>query len=344
MNHVADMNNCILSCDWGTSSFRLRLVDLHTHTILEEVLSGDGISLVYQAWKSNTQPSNISRAKFYNQQLLQQIRKLNNHTHSDFNNIPLIISGMASSTLGLTYLPYAALPFDIDGSGLIIELLENNEQLPHDIYLISGVSNASDVMRGEETQLIGVFELLKQELERTEKEIVLIFPGTHSKHIFVQHGQITGFTTFVTGELFALMNSKSILQESVTLPGADHVPDTDEIEAFKTGVRSAQSGSLIKDLFKVRANWLLKVYNKRQNYFYLSGLLIGAELSELENGLQQQLVLCSGSHLYELYRIAFEVLMMPVKLVPAGMMEKAVIEGQIKIFQDIILQSQKKYD
>lgn len=341
-NELPGTNNLLLSCDWGTSSFRLRLIDADTHRVLDEVLSDEGISFTHRAWENHEEPAMTGRSSFYMRRLLHQIHKLSHHAGADMRGIPLIISGMASSSLGLLDLPYAPLPFDIDGSGLVIEVIDGTDEFPHDLYLISGVTDRQDVMRGEETQLIGVFELLGTGAQEWRAESTLIFPGTHSKHIYVKEGKITGFSTYVTGELFGLMSRKSILQESITVPGSDTIPGPAEQEAFRKGVRLAQSAGLIRTLFTVRTNLLFGLLGRQENYYFLSGLVIGAELRELTTLPLNNLVLCSGHHTYDLYREGMEELGLSVHLVPATIMERAAVEGQIRIFQEIIHQTQPR--
>lgn len=333
------MSKLLLSCDWGTSSFRLRLIAIDTHQILAEILSADGISATHTAWEKHSEKQRLSKSDFYNQQLLQQINKLSVHAHTDIKNIPLIISGMASSTLGLSELPYAQLPFNVDGSSLIIEVFEFNDKFPHDIYLISGIRSDLDVMRGEETQLVGIIEFLKIEHPKLSKESTLIFPGTHSKHIYIENGNIIGFNTCITGELFELTSNKSILKESVKMPSSDYELDAKDLEAFCKGVKLSETSGLLSTLFSVRANWLFQVFNKYQNYYYLSGLIIGAELNEMKGLHKQDVVLCSGTHLHEFYKMALAQLGISTTLIAADIMDIAVVKGQIKIFLDINLRN-----
>jgi 2-dehydro-3-deoxygalactonokinase len=113
-------------------------------------------------------------------------------------------------------LPYGSLPFATDGRGVLTHLEPANADLPHDVLLISGIRSADDVMRGEETQLIGCI----QGNANAATEGTFIFPGTHSKHIQVKNGEVSGFQTFMTGELFDLLRRHSILKDAVAAPEA----------------------------------------------------------------------------------------------------------------------------
>src|SRR5450432_1404958 len=120
---------------------------------------------------------------------------------------------MASSTLGMVELPYKELPFLADGSDLRVETIYANGLFHHDVLLISGARTGDDVMRGEETQLVGC--ALGAGYATQAGEQVFIFPGTHSKHVVVREGRVIAFKTYMTGEFFELLSKKSILAGDV---------------------------------------------------------------------------------------------------------------------------------
>lgn len=125
--------------------------------------------------------------------------------------IPILLSGMASSSIGIRELPYAQLPASLNGENLIIENISSNLELQNEVFLISGLEKPGDVMRGEETQAIG----WKYSSFDASSNCVLIVPGTHSKHITICDDRIVDFKTFMTGEIFELLTSHSILSDSV---------------------------------------------------------------------------------------------------------------------------------
>ena len=43
--------NKFISCDWGTSNLRLRLVDGDNRSVLKEMETSEGIASVHQSWK-----------------------------------------------------------------------------------------------------------------------------------------------------------------------------------------------------------------------------------------------------------------------------------------------------
>lgn len=328
------MKNQLLGCDWGTSSFRLRLIDSTSLQFIGEIKSPEGVSSTFTDWKTNGENQGVSRTQFFRQQLNRQVDLLSAKVAINLDGIPIVISGMASSSIGMEEVPYATLPFPVDGSRASTKRLLAQPDFPHDITLISGVQTQHDVMRGEETQLIGLLALLDIQ-HYTPDVSVLIFPGTHSKHIYIQHQQVIDLQTFMTGEVFNLMATNSILKDSVS-PIERSTFSSNELDAFKSGVNESDSPSILNSLFRVRTNQLFGKLTKPENALYLSGLLIGAELKTLVDQPQWQLILCSGNNLYELYKLAMKELQLSDRTttISADLLDKATIAGQVKIAQN----------
>jgi 2-dehydro-3-deoxygalactonokinase len=331
------MNNFLLGCDWGTSSFRLRLLDVSSNDIIGEVVSDVGIANMYQSWqKSNEENKTITRAEIFCNYLNNQVETLSAKTSVKLDNITILISGMASSSIGMEDVAYAKVPFDIDGSGAIVKRVTASDIFPHEIILISGVCSENDVMRGEETQLIGLLSLLKAS-EGIPEEGVLIFPGTHSKHIYIKNGKLIKFQTFMTGELFQVTSKHSILKDSVQVSDLKDFSNGNA-DAFKLGLKQARGSSILNGLFTVRTNQLFEKLDKKQNSFYLSGLLIGTEIGNLSNQ-KLPLLLCSGGNLYEYYESAIVEygLSETTTIVSNELVDKAALEGQRLIFEKHVL-------
>ena len=328
--HITIMENHILSCDWGTSSFRLRLVDLHDDNIIAEQASAQGVAVTFDEWENKGRAT--AKDIFFRQQLKKEIETLAQKVQVDLAGIVTIVSGMASSSIGMHELPYAALPFALSGSDAIVQTWNPSEEFPHKLLLISGVRSGQNAMRGEETQLIGLSELV--ELPQNANEAIFIFPGTHSKHIYVRSSQLINVATYMTGELFHLMATQSILKDSVELSSLSDEIENNK-EAFLLGVREAGTEGIMKSLFTVRTNQLFNRLDKKENTHYLSGLLIGAELNHLAGEKNSTLVLCSGYNLNSFYTLALEELGLSSRTitVPAPLIEKASIMGQIKIYK-----------
>jgi 2-dehydro-3-deoxygalactonokinase len=278
-----------ISCDWGTSSFRCRLIGSPTGAILAEIKSPHGIAATFDSW----QKSGLDAGKrwlFYQAFLLEQIQRLG----LGLTGLPLIISGMASSSLGMMELPYKECPFFTDGRDLSRLDLPPTPQFPHPLTLISGIRTADDVMRGEETLLVGAMP------DPDEPQRNYIFPGTHSKHVLVQKGIATGFRTYMTGEFFSILSQHSILANSLSQTA------TILSTGFEKGVEDSRGAGLLHNAFRVRTNILFDKMSKEENHHYLSGLLIGAELSELD--LSLPLTVVAAGHLKDAYTRALHQL------------------------------------
>ncbi|HEX5172266.1 MAG TPA: 2-dehydro-3-deoxygalactonokinase [Cyclobacteriaceae bacterium] len=253
-----------LSCDWGTSNFRLRLVDADSATIMRQINSDDGISNTYNAWLKANLPES-ERVSFYKRVLHYACSQL---LDTGDRNVPIVISGMASSSIGMMELPYSKFPLHVGVGELNVSAIESDEQFPYPILLVSGCCTDQDVMRGEETILLGCDV-------KDNTEAIFIFPGTHSKHVMVRNGLAENFTTYATGELFNLLSQKSILAKSVS-PG-------DSEESFMKGIMDSQKENILHSIFSIRARHILHKTSTVENYQYLSGLIIGIELRDLKD-------------------------------------------------------------
>lgn len=325
------MSKHLLCCDWGTSSFRLRLVNVKDHDVAGEVTSPNGIGAVYNAWQDAHSTGHVPRGEYYRSVIATQVTALEKQTGVDLTGVPIVLSGMASSSIGMQELPYARLPFALDGAHLGMKHYEEQAGFPHEITLISGVRSDHDVMRGEETQLIG----LGLALDLSGRDAIFIFPGTHSKHMFVRDGRLIDFKTFMTGEVFNLMANQSILKDSID---HYHRPDFDAeaAAAFRSGIRESGTGNILNALFTVRTNQLFDLLSKRENGMFLSGLLIGYEIRDLTKEASAHLVLCGGGNLYQLYKAAIETLGLAGRatIIPSEIVDRAATTGHIRIFEN----------
>ena len=315
-----------LSCDWGTSSLRLRLADTGDGKILAEVRSSNGIAQTFAQWQQSGLAED-ERAAFYLAIIAQQLKELENKTSLQLNGLTVILSGMASSSIGFIELPYTSMPFHINGEGMVTAVIIATKDFGHDVLLISGAKTGDDVMRGEETQLIGSVAA-----GEVVANALFIFPGTHSKHITIKNNEVTGLKTYMTGEVFSLLAEQSILKN--TIDAADFDP-----EAFKRGVEDAVEGNLLNSIFKVRTNGLFEFCTKNENFHYLSGLLIGLELKDLAGTDIETIHLVCGNELRTPYEIALNVLAMDKKLdiFSAEHAEEATVRGQLIIAKHLAL-------
>jgi len=324
---AATHTDIFLSCDWGTSKFRLRLISVKNMETLAQEISDWGIQKTNLLWKENHR-STVSREQFFGDVVLDHLQRLAQKTEIALTAIPLLLSGMASADIGIKPLPYKKLPLLTDGSDLLTQFFTCGATK---IFLISGVSSPDDVMRGEETQLIGAFSQIK------EKKLphCFIIPGTHTKHIFVKQEKVISFKTYLTGELFALLSEKSILQNSLAKP--THTEAEIDITLFKKGLYDSMEKNLLHSLFGVRTRALFHMHSPIENYYYLNGLLIGAELQDLLlNTSDCHFHLIASSLLARYYTLALQTFNIPFSMHDS---EAALIHGQHEIYckqQEII--------
>ena len=318
-----------LSCDWGTSSFRLRLVEEAGMEVLAEENSGRGIASTYANWNRLASADEQQRLLFYLDVIREPIMAIESDMDISLKGVPLLLSGMASSSIGMANLPYQDIPFKLDGSAAGAKFFPESEHFEHPVLLISGLKSDGDVMRGEETQLIGMVA----DQQPVPGEQLYIFPGTHSKHILVSDRQLIGFKTYMTGEIFELLSQKSILSAGVEKAGAG-VSEAG-MKSFQQGVRDALGTNLLHAAFRVRINSLFGTLSKQENYNYLSGLLIGTELQELIPLADTQIYLCAGAHLKQWYEGGLQVLGIEDRLhtFSAKQVDRAVIRGQYEIYK-----------
>jgi len=258
-----------LSCDWGTSNFRLRLVDRETLEVRALVTSADGIDRRTSQGKT-ADDIDASFRSFLETRVAEILEEPGVPATLDLSRTPLWISGMASSTIGWRELPYAEVPFALDGSSARVEDLSTlNDDRPVPIRLISGIATSTDVLRGEETQALGILA------DTAERELTLVLPGTHSKHLVVRDGSIVDFHTFMTGETYELFRTHSILRHSIE---ENRVFDESSERALREGARAARERPLLSAIFSIRTRQILDGAPVTANDVFLSGLLIGSEI------------------------------------------------------------------
>ena len=243
----------LLALDWGTSSLRACLL-------------GEGgrvLELRHQPWGILHLPEGGFAAA---------LQGIAGDWLSPRPGLPAIASGMVGSAQGWREAPYAEVP--ADAAALAGRLLRF-EALPGVmLHIVPGVRRGGgrpDVMRGEETQIVG---LLTQSASAGAR---LVLPGTHSKWVRVDAGRIVDFHTYMTGEVFALLREHSILGRPAREAGGGE-PSTDAFDAGVKAVRDGGPAGATALLFSARTLVLGGLLPAAHSLDYLSGLLVGEEL------------------------------------------------------------------
>jgi 2-dehydro-3-deoxygalactonokinase len=272
--------------DWGTTRLRLSLCE---EDRILETRSGPGIGALTGS------PAQI-------------VRELIEPWSSRHGALPLVLCGMVGSRNGWKEVPYVACPASADSLRKALLRFEDGSL---NVAIVPGVScrsplGAPDVMRGEETQIIGALAL-RPALARGRR--LLCLPGTHTKWVSLEDGVIRSFVTAMTGELFALLRDHSMLARASqpassgsapsvapapgAAPTAGGAPMASIAAAAPPAGGGAESGfdralalqsgethaPLLHALFGTRSRQLIDGVSREWALDFLSGLLIGADVS-----------------------------------------------------------------
>ena len=291
------MTGPVLLADWGTTSRRAWLVDESGQTVA---------SFEDQRGMATVEPGGWEAA----------FGELKRALGGPVPRLSLL-AGMVGANRGWRQAPYVPCPAGLEELAAGLCWVE-----PGSIAIVPGLSQAgdaaADVMRGEETQVLGAVAA-----GLAPADCLSCHPGTHTKWIAVRGGRVTGFRTVMTGELFALLKERSILAEHLrgeVAAGAD----------FHAGLDRGLDGcELTADLFQVRSDTLLGGGRIGNGAAYVSGLLIGADLRAglgLSEGGEVQVI--GRSDLALLYEAALEQSGYKVRRIDGG---EAVIAGLRKL-------------
>lgn len=277
----------MIAADWGSTNFRAALLD-DRGSVIDRISSDDGI-------KKHRSGQSFEDTLFR----LCGDWIANDHVDSD-----VYLSGMVGSREGWIEVPYVK---TVCGPSDLAEALTEvpSEKLPGPtrIWIVPGVSHDlgrkgnTDVMRGEETEVIGL--LSKEGISNA----VVCIPGTHSKWIECSNGKIEAFQTWLTGEAFERLTKDSLLS------GGETTESIDDDSAFFRGLdRSGQTGGLLHHLFLGRTDMLMKHITPESLPSLISGLLIGHEIRDATkiSGQTQLVHLIGKTKAARSYAKAFE--------------------------------------
>ncbi len=183
--------------------------------------------------------------------------------------LPILMCGMIGSRQGWREVSYQACPARLTD---LIQGLAKLDTSCGPAFIIGGISTFGgdgrhDIMRGEETQILGGTP--------SAGRYLVVAPGTHSKWAVVEDGRVEDFRTFMTGEIYDLLRNRSSLAWLMN----DTDEDGDE-DAFLEGARRGSGDSnLLNLLFSVRTSGLFDNRPSNALSSYLSGLLIGSEIA-----------------------------------------------------------------
>jgi 2-dehydro-3-deoxygalactonokinase len=221
--------------------------------------------------------------------------------------LPVLACGMVGSAHGWREVPYVACPARLDD---LHERLVEVKAGATTVGIVPGliddpIGGTPDVMRGEETQVLG----LAKAWPGLGARACVLMPGTHSKWVQLTDGVVTGFRTRMTGEAYALLRRHSVLARQMS---AEDTPL--DREAFVAGVaaaRDAHGCDLLAQLFSVRTLALTRRRPAQEMPDLLSGLLIGHELVAGLRSAEGPLALVGEAALCSRYALALDALEVP---------------------------------
>jgi 2-dehydro-3-deoxygalactonokinase len=245
----------MIAVDWGTSSFRAYRLD-DSGQVVAQRSAAAGLLAANGAFETV---------------LVQQL--------ADWDDELILMAGMVGSRNGWREVPYVPAPAGVEALAAGVCRIEAPLLPGRRVFIVPGMcrppgEGTPEVMRGEETQVVGLLE----QLAGAGPHLVCL-PGTHSKWVTVAGGCITGLRTAMTGELYALLRRHSLL--AALMPPVEE-GDGEDAAAFRRGVEAgAHEGGLLNHLFGVRTLGLFGELAAAEASSYLSGLLIGHELRGL---------------------------------------------------------------
>ena len=237
-----------IAVDWGTTN--LRAFAMKDGVAIAEAVSEDGMG-------------KLTREAFE-----PALIKLISPWLAPTRQTPVIACGMVGSRQGWHEAPYRTAPcLPLDPTALVL-VPTTDPRITMRIVPGLRQNKPADVMRGEETQIAGALAL------NPGFDGVFCLPGTHTKWVHVSAGEVISFQTFMTGEMFALLSTQSVLRHGMIGGGWDDA-------AFDQGLSDALSRpeKIAANLFSLRAEGLLTGLAAPQARARLSGLLIGVELA-----------------------------------------------------------------
>lgn len=284
------MNSPVLiALDWGTSNLRASLLDA-----------------TGQSMETRSAPGGVMAVK--NSQFSSALMAVCGDWVAQFD-CPVIASGMIGSRQGWKEAPYLDCPADIaqaaDQLTVVTIELSPNQMTARDLHIAPGLKcfddgGVFDVMRGEETQIWGA---------QLPAQSCCVLPGTHSKWAWLgDHGEVSHFRTFMTGELYGLLTQHGILGRLMDFgAGGPSLYKEDFVAGVQLGLNN--HAQLSHTIFATRTAGLMGRVAPRGLPDYLSGILIGSEIGSAMSSARPHngVALIGDAALCARYELAFDV-------------------------------------
>lgn len=197
-----------------------------------------------------------------------------------------LASGMITSALGLLEVPHLPAPAGLAQLAQGMVPVTMPEVFAGPLWLIPGVRNsldqvgqhnveAMDMMRGEETEVMGLMERLD-----LDGRALLVMPGSHTKLVSVdQQQRITGCATTLAGELLQAITRHTLISQSLDADFAHTLSP----RMVLAGAAAAQQTGLARACFSVRTLGLFTDTERDERANFLLGAVLSGDLLALKN-------------------------------------------------------------
>lgn len=289
-----------LIVDWGTTNFRAFAIN-HENNVYAKIELPIGLKQVNDG------------------EFAKELEQVLEAWISDYQELPIYMAGMVGSSNGWVNVPYVNTPTSLS------KLADKTYRftLPWDAiaYIVPGISHKTendefDVMRGEEVQVFGLINKVNN------GSFSAVFPGTHSKHVIVRDDELVQFDSYMTGELFSVIRDHTIIGRDLPQQNQSH-------SAFVRGVLSGQNGGATSQIFKARTGKIFTQIEESEVDDFLSGILIGSELKELDS---ESTYLVGNDKLCSRYQLACDT---TNKASESYSGDECFIDGMLLIKQEI---------
>ena len=215
-------------------------------------------------------------------------------------------AGMITSEHGLAEVPHLPAPAGLDELAAAMRRYELPGLTDLPVYLVPGVRTgdpavapeeigATDVMRGEETLVVGLIRT-----GGLGQRGLLLNLGSHWKQVWLdERGRIAGSRTSLSGELLHTVQTNTLLAASV--PGGR--PEEIDLAWARLGVDAARREGLERALFDVRLLQQRTRSSEEDRLSYLAGAFVGSTLPHLlqQVGTGCPIVLAGGGPIAEIF-------------------------------------------
>lgn len=305
-----------ITIDGGTTNTRISFVRDYCIVDTVKYQVGAGIGVKNKQILRNTVRDGII-----------EILKRNHVQQKDITCV--LASGMITSEAGICYLEHINAPAGLaelhDSVKRVI--LDDICEIP--FVFIRGIKmdcqnfETADMMRGEETELMGI-------IDGTVEEGIYVLPGSHSKIVEIgKTGQIVRFWTMLTGEMIAAFSAHTILKDAVELENVQ----LNETYLMK-GFYYCQENGINQSAFKVRVLKNMFSGTRDEVYSFFLGVVLCGEILEVEKKNPKKIVIGGREQIKKaMLLILKNVGDSEVLCVPDQMAVEATILGMIKIYE-----------